>query len=287
MSGSKIFSLAPLWVAALLTSLAASLNVAVAAPPQPLPQLTPQGREVRRVVFITFGSGFCGSLRSDWRGDLPRHIVRYLPNAQNVVLHTRRDNNYRKYNNDYCRRCRDDFFHSGDHETRGDCRQMIGADQQKGLKADVVFIFGTGSAHVRSFTNDELDKKYEGLSSVLRLAHVGPDTVTVHFPIRRLSGLTAKRNDMNFTHVIEDQSFLKPLAETTVKHMDKACSARPTRKKDLLYIARFMRVKGQLEFLKQVCRLLPTRAPLTFFLPAAAVDCWPPACPRIRSTRAC
>lgn len=47
-----------------------------------LPELTPWGASVRRVVFAVLNSGFCKSRNGDWRGDLPRHLVRFLPQAK-------------------------------------------------------------------------------------------------------------------------------------------------------------------------------------------------------------
>lgn len=53
------------------------------------PDLTPLGNSVKRVVFVKMSSGFCESKQDDWRGDLPRHFVRYLPNARVRLKHPR------------------------------------------------------------------------------------------------------------------------------------------------------------------------------------------------------
>jgi len=190
-----------------------------------LPELTPWGASVRRVVFAVLNSGFCKSRNGDWRGDLPRHLVRFLPKAKNVVIHGRHD----------CRHCEDDFRHSGDDRPR-ECSPILDQMRSSKYKADIVMVMGSG----------------DDIPRVLSRPYMGPDTRTVHFPIRRLKALRAANNKFNFTKVVEDDTFMKPLARSSVMFLRRKCAEAKKRSNDLLYIARLKDFKGQLQFLRRI-----------------------------------
>lgn len=92
--------------------------------------------------------------------------------VQNVVIHGRHD----------CRHCEDDFRHSGDDRPR-ECSPILDQMRSSKYKADIVMVMGSG----------------DDIPRVLSRPYMGPDTRTVHFPIRRLKALRAANNKFNFT----------------------------------------------------------------------------------------
>jgi len=75
-----------------------------------------------------------------------------------------------------------------------------------------------------------------------------PETTVVHFPIRTLNALSAEKNLFNVSCVIPDNSFFKPVSDEGGSGELASCHSVP-KVKDLLYVARFKKYKGQLKFL--------------------------------------
>lgn len=83
-----------------------------------LPQLTAKGKSVKKLLIVSQGSGFCNTGRDDWRGDMPRYISAFLPQAQSLVVHGRQ----RISKSTRCRYCVPDSVRSGEDRTvRYDC----------------------------------------------------------------------------------------------------------------------------------------------------------------------
>jgi len=142
-----------------------------------------------------------------------------------------------------CWSCRDSFQQSGDKGRLRSCGKMLAGGAEESSRADLVIVLASGTG-IRNFLS---------IKRALSKARVGPNTVTVHFPIRRLVALSSSVNTLNFTKVIDDNSFMKPLARASAQILEQDCTlGAGWRERDLLYIGRLKHTKGQLEFLRRI-----------------------------------
>lgn len=208
-----------------------------------LPKLTSAGKRIKTVVFASMLDGTCKS--DDWRGDLPRHFMRYLPDAEGYLVYARHPDSHD------CASC-------GSHGTRGraDCQKYLSGDHKK---ADLLVVIGTGlsascSSHDkkqgRSKCQGDSHRHYTSLDHVFHSRYASKDTLAVHIPVRKISALNSNKV-FNFQHVIHDNEFLKPLAQKSIDEMRNFCKHTP-KEKTLMYVGRYTEGKGQLSFLKTV-----------------------------------
>lgn len=224
-----------------------------------LTPLTELGQSCRTVVIASMLGGVCKA--DDWRGGLPRFVAQALPQADVFVWNARKKSDVE---NNICVTCKPLIVPAlSNPESRGgvkrqgdhfDCQEMWGKANRT---ADVLIVVGTGSTfceyeRIHSLPCDAPQDPWENylsLATVLRQPWLRQDTKTVHIPVRLLQPLNA--NVMGFDKVIPDNSFVKPLQDTSVNLM-KSCGSRP-RSNKLMYVARYgSGGKGQLEFLERV-----------------------------------
>eukprot|EP00873_Tetraselmis_striata_P004326 jgi/Tetstr1/424590/TSEL_015115.t1 len=194
--------------------------------------LTPLGKSIKRVILVAMLPSVCRS--TDWRGDLPRYLTRFLPRVPVI---------------------------------NWNARQWRYEQDKRGIgKGDLVLVIGTGSVgcalvpklrDTPECTSRPGDKtSYLSLNSIDRLWDK-ENTLKVHIPVRNLQELNMPRNIFGFDHIIPDNSFFKPMGgNDDLLNSLKRCW-RNDKKKDLLYVARFQEYKGQLKFVQQAdARLL-------------------------------
>lgn len=208
----------------------------------PPPPLTSLGRDVRRVIFAGLLPGLCKS--DDWRGELPRWFSSFFPKARTYTWNSRHWTAGEKV---LCRECSDSRYAVSQSRCDAITKDGIGP-------GDVLVVVGGGNANCAKYRNSfggcslhSLDpRRYPTLWDMKKL--VRPGAVTMHFPVRRLNVFT--KNALRWDHVVQDDSFFKPLGDSkgdgpsSLKH----CASEP-KKHDLIYIARYKPYKGQLGFL--------------------------------------
>jgi glycosyltransferase involved in cell wall biosynthesis len=94
-------------------------------------------------------------------------------------------------------------------------------------------------------------ERFPSLAELAKMPFIGPDTLTVHIPVRRVEFVM--ENMMGYDHVIADESFIKPLQDGSIQDM-KHCQ-EVDKVNDLIYVGRYEPVrnaKGQLAFLQRV-----------------------------------
>jgi hypothetical protein len=78
-----------------------------------LPRLTAKGQAVRKVLIVAHGSGYCGTGRDDWRGEMPRYLSAFLPRAESILVQGRQ----RLGKRTLCRSCVPDSEKSGEEKS--------------------------------------------------------------------------------------------------------------------------------------------------------------------------
>mmetsp|Transcript_25771 Transcript_25771/g.72132 ORF Transcript_25771/g.72132 Transcript_25771/m.72132 type:complete len:495 (+) Transcript_25771:357-1841(+) len=213
-----------------------------------LPALTARGMAIRRVLVVSLVKGGCRG--DDWRGDLPRHIMSYLPKARAVLLNAKNETHW------VCSECAS--AHAGRHSYHhSDCQAYMGLDG-KAQPADLLLVIGTGvyapCESTKYAETCRLHKKYGDITymypelrGIFSSGYVDSNTLTVHFPIRKLRSI----RKLPFSVVVGDSDFVKPLASESRDSMKHLC-AREHKSNDLLYVGRYQESKGQLIFLETV-----------------------------------
>ena len=221
------------------------------SPPQVPPVvLTSRGQSIRRVLVVSLVGGGCRG--DDWRGDLPRYIMSYLPEARAVLLNAKNETHW------VCGECSSTHGlpgRQGHHHNN--CQQYTGQDG-KTLPADLMIVIGTGvyapCESTKYIETCRQHKKYGDVSlmypelrGIFSSGYVDSNTLAVHFPIRKLRSL----RKLPFSVVVDDSDFVKPLANGTRNKMKRLCAKEP-KTNDLLYVGRYQSSKGQLTFLQTV-----------------------------------
>ena len=223
-----------------------------------LPSLSATGQKIRRVLIYSLVGGTCRG--DDWRGDLPRYLLRYLEDARAVMI----DASPSIHRNDWkCSECRHDTEpHFWNHHQ--DCEHYFG-DKQKWVEnpADMVVVFGAGrympcgkerpmdeSCKPWRDKNYDLRGLYPDLNDVFTSGLVANDTLKIHIPIRRTHYLN-EHPIFPFHHILIDNQFLKPLSAGSFVNLQEMCNGTE-KGPNLIYIGRFTDSKGQLAFLNAV-----------------------------------
>eukprot|EP00191_Tetraselmis_sp_GSL018_P010112 CAMPEP_0177618512 /NCGR_PEP_ID=MMETSP0419_2-20121207/25626_1 /TAXON_ID=582737 /ORGANISM="Tetraselmis sp., Strain GSL018" /LENGTH=249 /DNA_ID=CAMNT_0019117437 /DNA_START=344 /DNA_END=1093 /DNA_ORIENTATION=+ len=189
------------------------------------------------------GSGYCITGRDDWRGELPRYLVSFLSHATSVVISGR--NKISKKSS--CRPCLPDIINSGDNQTY-ECLDVLKTPP------DLLVVFGSGAVVAElnechntsnwevcarsNFPSLQLVKKSKLLSA----------TTSIHFPVRQIPQLF--QNPFRFGHVVKDNSYFKPVAYSTARHLSSCAGA--VKAHNIVYVARYTPQKGQVEFVKHI-----------------------------------
>lgn len=195
--------------------------------------LTPFGRELKTVVFVSLTSGVCGSKRDDWRAGLPRYLANSLRHTE-LVMHVPRQN-------DLCRACKNDIRDSGDKQMF-DCSTWHSLN--RGRRADMVVVFGTGKRLLRKAVSTGSSRQdYPELQAALRKPWIRPNTVLVHIPMDGSYDRLA--NPMGFTRQVGP--FIKPVLPETSRLLRRCAQNKDAGK--LVYIANGNR--GQVNFLRR------------------------------------
>jgi len=205
------------------------------------PRLTAAGDKIRRVVVVELSTG--GVCRSDdWRGELPKHILRFIPDAKAVIL----------FSHDIaepwrCSECRrvGNPTRNRDHS---DCDYYFRQpDDNEWMAADLVLAIGSG--HTKWFDPENNRRhSFPELHKLFQSGLIGPHTLSVHVPIRKVSTLTGL---FPFNFTIHDNEFVKPLSTDSFLELHHLCANEP-KVKDLLYVGRYWEGKGQTRFLELV-----------------------------------
>ena len=226
--------------------------------PDLLPSLSPAGKKIRRVLIYSLVGGTCRS--DDWRGALPRYLIRYLADARAVMI----DASPSMHRNNWtCSECRHDTDpHFWDQRT--DCEHYFGEGPNWSKNpADMVVVFGAGS-YMPCGEESPLDESckpwrdksydlqllYPDLNALFTSGLITNETLKIHIPIRKTHYLN-EHPIFPFHHILADNEFLKPLSEESFDNMQEICEGTE-RGPDLIYIGRFKSSKGQLEFLEAV-----------------------------------
>jgi len=207
------------------------------------PPLTELGSNIETVVFASMLGGTCQS--DDWRGDLPRHLMSFLPKASGVLVYARDSGSHT------CRSC---TSHGVKH-TRDKCMEYLG-NGGEAKKADLLVVIGTG--RINKCRGDKTlpgcgaddPSKYVSLDRLFHSRYTSNTSLTVHVPVRKLAALWGNKV-FQFDHVIPDNEFLKPIAMEAYDDMMGYCS-HVKKSKRLLYVGRYVDKKGQVEFLSMV-----------------------------------
>lgn len=230
------------------------LNALLATGMNELPVLTEAGTRIRRVVVVGLVGGACES--DDWRGELPRHLLTFLPQAHGVLVH------------DYagiwkCSKCDPHitgqsyaFKHAPE-----DCTKYIGKEGSRPA-ADLLLVIGSGHTNscnkiveqdkcTEELKNPDRSTHYVDLWKIFHSGLVSDRTLTLHVPIKQDSILQTPGDLFPFQHIIHDDSYLKPMARPMIRDMQHFCQEE--RKKNvLLYVGRYKEGKGQVGFLERV-----------------------------------
>lgn len=174
----------------------------------------------------------------DWRGDLPRHLMKFLPKATGVLLYAR-DSKYLD-----CKICS-----SIGVTTKQNCQQLLGTGKNT-QKADLLVVIGTGRLSAcndnntnRAECSEDSNEHYPSLDNLLsHTSYTHNKTLTVHIPVRKLRSLF-NNQVFNFRHVIQDYDFMKPIAMETCREMARYCQ-HTKKAKRLLYVGRYVEKKA-------------------------------------------
>lgn len=228
-----------------------------------LPKLTKEGEKIRTILLVSLITGVCRS--PDWRGDLPKYLVRLLPNARVVKVEMSMKDKVWS-----CIECLTEGtqWWDGHH----DCGHYFGLGKAK-QPADLLIVIGSGYLSGTKLVPSH--SHWPEVRSVFNSGYVDNKTISVHFPAKK-----ADVPNFPFTHVIPDTSYMKPLDDASLEQIQDKCSMS-NRQNDIMYVGRFVSSKGQDKFLETVDpRLLEgytvhfygsfLNAPLLDFLPDIA-----------------
>jgi hypothetical protein len=199
-----------------------------------LPNLSFRGELIKKVLVATMVGGVCQS--DDWRGDFPRYLAEYLPLARFVYLYAREPLEDWK-----CSTCSPRGLHEVDGQSN--CDFYMG-DRLAGEAADLLLIIGSGD----NSADMPPEQQWPQLRQLLQKGPINGNTLTIHVPIRTSASIGLL---FNFHHYIHDQSYMKPLAKSSLRDMLSSCSAE-TKGKNLIYVGRYTEGKGQVAFLETV-----------------------------------
>jgi len=209
------------------------------------PLQTAIGRRVRRVLIVALVSGVC--MRDDWRGELPRQILKFLPQARGVALEWNP-----KTGGWMCFECKavEDATHRV-HKTP--CEEFLGTGKQQ-RAAELVIVLGLGAM-----------RRTEGIPGIRPTVITYPEIETV-FNSRLVSGRTHSvlvpiqkstvanmraMEEFPFHHLVHETDFIKPLSNESITAIHTECASH-LKTRDLLYVGRYQQSKGQLKFLQTV-----------------------------------
>eukprot|EP00192_Tetraselmis_astigmatica_P004885 CAMPEP_0117680758 /NCGR_PEP_ID=MMETSP0804-20121206/18553_1 /TAXON_ID=1074897 /ORGANISM="Tetraselmis astigmatica, Strain CCMP880" /LENGTH=436 /DNA_ID=CAMNT_0005490337 /DNA_START=86 /DNA_END=1396 /DNA_ORIENTATION=+ len=205
------------------------------------------GQSLKTVVIsAVWLNGVCKSFGTDWRADLPRFLAKSLVNAT-VLIHSLPTP--KRAGGKDCHICRSDFENSGSGtKERFNCLEFL---QDRGREhADAVLLFGSGPPWCRP----PCLKKHPQLHAAIEQPWVGPNTRVYQFPTD-----SEPPDGVPIDHIVWDSSYPKPVdleQETTRKGLSleswwQRCANTP-KNNELLYIARILDWKGQVDFLKRI-----------------------------------
>lgn len=204
------------------------------------PTLTERGQLIKRVLIVGLVGNVCHG--DDWRGGLPMHLSRFLPQARSVLLES-----HPVTATWTCRACTPDG--SVEIENRTDCNFYLGRADIPRNHADLVLIVGSGR---QAPVSAPLTEHWPDLRQVLGSGYVDGNTLSIHVPIRKAFEIGRL---FNFHHVIHDQDFAKPLSSSTIDEVERMC-LQEKKTKELLYVGRYIPGKGQVDFLETVDPLM-------------------------------
>lgn len=234
----------------------AGLGHAVASSVQGVVPLTPRAQGIERVLIVSLVGGVC--THDDWRGDLPRYFLRFLLRAQAVLLFGRDPELGWK-----CSTCLSEGVDQAAHGShRESCGVYLGSGRS--IKpADLLIVVGTGhfppcAASLRQGEScdpdnrslDRIKDQFPDIKKVFDSPYVTGDTLAIHIPIRPEPEINVG-NPFPFDGIVGDSSFMKPLSRESSRALEELCHREP-KSNDLLYVARYLPSKGQLQFLHQV-----------------------------------
>ena len=223
-----------------------------------LPSLSAAGQKIRRVLFYSLVGGTCRS--DDWRGDLPKYLLRYLANARAVMIDASPSMHQNNWTCSECRHDREPHFW----DQRLDCEHYFGDQQNWSWNpADMVVVFGAGtympcgeerpldeSCKPWRDKNYDLRRLYPDLNALFTSGLISDKTLKIHIPIRKTHYLN-EDPIFPFHHILADDQFPKPLSASSFVNLQEMCEGTE-KGPDLIYIGRFKDSKGQLAFLNAV-----------------------------------
>lgn len=217
-----------------------------------LPELTSRGGKIHHVAVFGMVSGVCQS--SDWRGELPKFLLGFLPKASGVVINIHQGSWACSFCNGHGQPRQGDYASS-------DCNKYIG---HVGSRKPVGLVLVIGSGLQRrcgkkyvgaSCTKDKYDpdpmKHYPDILDVFHSGLIDENTITIHVPIRKDNALKEPGAVYPFQHAIHDDGFLKPMANSMIQYTQQACASEQ-KTNSLMYVGRYVQSKGQVDFLKKV-----------------------------------
>ena len=192
--------------------------------------LTEMGKRTKRVIVVSLVGGVCRS--DDWRGELPKHIMQFLPHARAVLLFANNPEAWK------CCECRP----TGVAMASTACENLMGRRREK-KPADMVLVIGSGDQDFNATGRGA----WPALRALFRSGYIADHTTTVHIPIRKSKNL----GFFPFKYIINDSDFVKPLSTSSLQEMKQLCAAQE-KTNSLIYVGRYQESKGQEEFLATV-----------------------------------
>jgi len=197
------------------------------------PELSEFGKNVKTIVLAGLGGGpVCEASTGDWRANLPRFLGAYT--GAEVIIYDPRQRS--------CRTC-----YSAQKRAR-----KIPCEHRMTNGVDLLLLIGSGkiggSKGNCAPNASWCPRQFLDLSAIMQRRWAGRANRTVHFPIRNMVRLVNNRV-FHFDVIIEDGSFAKPPGRCAAQAIQQ-CRDSP-KQKTLVYIARIMGAKGQLNFIRQ------------------------------------